>query len=498
MTTRCTVRELWKLALPLDTRLLAGVLGLERPVRWVRLGGVLSPIFPTLDDDDLALLDLRAVRASNPTLTPARIVRDLSRLGICALGLLGEVDRAAIGEANRANLPLLHLPDDSDLPHLVRAAQRLLRDRETQCEMQAATLYRRLIEGAAAGESVPTLVGHLARWSGAAITLYDREGNLIGQAGDAAQGTDEYTRALKAGENVIGRLTMASHDAQLGDFGALLLEQGAAALAVALAAEEAVQAAQAGGATGVAAAVRADEADAVIQSIARRHGYPLDQWHWAIVVQREAPDEAGLIGWANRVEEEATALGWQWSHHAGDGSDLLLLLAGHGPWGHPHHTFLGYLRETAPDLTIAAGEPAQRLAGLRETVAQAQDALRLGQRLLGSGQTHLHREMGLYRLLRHLHGSDEAADFVQATLGPLQAYDAEHGSALLVTVETLLAQGGNLSATAKALHLHRNSLAYRLDRIRAIGKVDPSAPADAFALRLALLLAPLVERRGAA
>ena len=52
-----------------------------------------------------------------------------------------------------------------------------------------------------------------------------------------------------------------------------------------------------------------------------------------------------------------------------------------------------------------------------------------------------------------------------------------------------------MSRAADALHLHRNSLSYRIERVRDIAGFDPLDPDDAFHLRLALFLAPLVDQR---
>ncbi|HVV75397.1 MAG TPA: helix-turn-helix domain-containing protein [Mycobacteriales bacterium] len=54
----------------------------------------------------------------------------------------------------------------------------------------------------------------------------------------------------------------------------------------------------------------------------------------------------------------------------------------------------------------------------------------------------------------------------------LQEYDATHGTGLVRTVRTWLANNGDTSATAAALSLHPNSLRYRIRRVQEIAKVD--------------------------
>lgn len=58
-----------------------------------------------------------------------------------------------------------------------------------------------------------------------------------------------------------------------------------------------------------------------------------------------------------------------------------------------------------------------------------------------------------------------------------------HG-VLRQSVVTLLEHGGDLSATASALRIHRNTLRYRLERVAALTGADPRRPEGLFRLRL--------------
>lgn len=79
---------------------------------------------------------------------------------------------------------------------------------------------------------------------------------------------------------------------------------------------------------------------------------------------------------------------------------------------------------------------------------------------------------------------DEAArrELTRSVVRPLQ----EAGRDLLVTAETLLAQGGALEASARALFVHVNTVRYRLGRIEEIAGLDLTDPRDAWTLQVAL------------
>ncbi|MCD8248659.1 MAG: helix-turn-helix domain-containing protein, partial [Lachnospiraceae bacterium] len=77
-------------------------------------------------------------------------------------------------------------------------------------------------------------------------------------------------------------------------------------------------------------------------------------------------------------------------------------------------------------------------------------------------------------------------DFVDRLLGPLERYDQRHTSNLLDTLSVYLSCGNNTKMTAEQLHVHYNSVVYRLDRIRSLLHVDLSDSEVCFQLRLAL------------
>ncbi len=81
-------------------------------------------------------------------------------------------------------------------------------------------------------------------------------------------------------------------------------------------------------------------------------------------------------------------------------------------------------------------------------------------------------DLGLYRLLATPEGRREASAFVDDWLGGLLAYDTERQAGLVHTLGVYLDHGGNYDDTAAALHIHRSTLRYRLQRIRELSGHD--------------------------
>ena len=66
------------------------------------------------------------------------------------------------------------------------------------------------------------------------------------------------------------------------------------------------------------------------------------------------------------------------------------------------------------------------------------------------------------------------------------------GSSLLETVAAFLEEGGSIEATARHLYVHPNTVRYRLRRAAELTGLTPTAPRDAYTLRLALTLGRLL------
>lgn len=502
-----SAREIWRLALPLGTTVAAGTAGLGRDVLWARTSSHLSTLFPGLGAGELALLDLQLARDLNPTLTLPRIIRALASVGISALALAAPIDEASIATAEEYGLPLFRLPAGTNLARTARAVIRLITDREAQEEARGAELYQQLTQRIAAEAGLEGLLAMLTEISGHSAVLLEPGGEIrLSHLSSsppppealvaAVPGWDSRETPVLVNSRIVACLRLVDRTGTLDRLSELAAEQGAAALALELAKQAAVTQAQQAIQGDLLDAVLAGESEEAIRARARGLGYPLDDLQWAVVAA--VPDEtaaADLARWVHRGQELLGGYGWHALASARENRATLLIAAKSAP---NTGSWLTELRatwnHTAIPLTLGIGEPAPGLPGLRASLRQAQDALDLGLRLFGPGSTHRHAELGLYRLLRHLQGQPELETFYQQTLARLVAYDQEHSSELVSTLEAFLATGGNVSRTAGLLHLHRNSLVYRLDRIQQITGLDPTDPEHAFSLKLALLLAPLRHR----
>jgi purine catabolism regulator len=150
-------------------------------------------------------------------------------------------------------------------------------------------------------------------------------------------------------------------------------------------------------------------------------------------------------------------------------------------------------RLAGPSISAGIGRPYADLRKLRQSYQEAEHAARISLATRGPSSTMSFEDLGAYRLLFLLRDQPELQAYCEETIGPLLRYDEEHDGHLTETLATFLELQGNLSETARRLHLHRNGLLYRLSRIERILEARLDSPTQRLALQLALLARPLLN-----
>lgn len=159
------------------------------------------------------------------------------------------------------------------------------------------------------------------------------------------------------------------------------------------------------------------------------------------------------------------------------GRDKFLLLAGTPTWSEVESALQRAAAAAAVDVTAAAVQsPTSAIPGAAE---QAQDLLLLA-RIGHPSSTTLHGLSDLaleYQLTRPGPGRDHLA-------GLLDALSPE----LIETLRVHLDEGVHRQRTARRLHLHANSVDYRLRRIAQLTGRDPGQPTGLWTLRAAVVV----------
>lgn len=118
----------------------------------------------------------------------------------------------------------------------------------------------------------------------------------------------------------------------------------------------------------------------------------------------------------------------------------------------------------------------------------AKISLEFGRNENKPGFRYIYHNTSTYRLLSILLNDNETLEIVNSILGNLVEYDKENGLDLITTFKSYMENKGNVSQTARALHLHRQSLLYRLKRIEEITQMSIENSDDIFLLELCMRL----------
>ena len=95
-------------------------------------------------------------------------------------------------------------------------------------------------------------------------------------------------------------------------------------------------------------------------------------------------------------------------------------------------------------------------------------------RLLGrSQQVVSFRRLGVQEMLLQVEEPASLLEFIARYVEPLERYDEQHSSKLLISLETFYDSGFNLQEAARRLDVHVSTLRYRLTRIEELLGVDP-------------------------
>lgn len=123
-------------------------------------------------------------------------------------------------------------------------------------------------------------------------------------------------------------------------------------------------------------------------------------------------------------------------------------------------------------------------------VREAQDAVTVAAAVRASGGALAYDELGAYKYLIRIEPDDAPEDAQVVAIRRLVEYDRRRRARLTETLERYLTAERSLATTARALHIHRNTLRQRLGRIEKLTGLE-LAGENSLALELAIKIVRL-------
>lgn len=531
MPSPILLSQIVRLALPIGTKLRpANAESRGKEVRWAVVVGVPLRRDAMVEQGDLVFC---AVRSDDPQWTEA--IDQLIGAGAAAVAMNQQPPASMLKKADAAGVPLLVLPEGANLREAHRATLTLIANRDAHLAQLTAKAYHSLVRLSAEGQGLDAIAKAMADLTGHYVVVQDKRlatvagvepetpgdkwKKTIAEIGSldslpagwtdrkqiAARTTTEDQQRLKSGYSrlvmpiVVGRLArgyvsiIAPDQEELDALDALVIEQGAAASGLEMSKAKAVNEAT--------KRLRGDFLDAVlagtipqqeIRRWAERIGHDITAPHAALIVSwPEIPNPPTMRRLETIVNGEISSGRALALTRVSDTDIAVFVNLGQDGALKPARTLAQAICDQSlkeyPKIKLLCGlgRPASTVSEWRMSHKEAGQAVATARRM-GEGGPLFFGDLSVHRLLFQLEGHPELTAFCNETLGALIEYDTAHNSSLIMTLAAYFTHHGNLSQTAEALYIHRNTLQYRMDRIAEISGFDLDNPETRLAVQLAI------------
>lgn len=521
-----------------DAEVVAGRAGMEREVRWAHVVDIPDPM-PWVSAGQLLLTTGFAWPAAPDD--QRRLVRDLVGRGLAGVALavpkyLAHFPEAAKEEADSARLPLLELPWEVPFATVTQAINGTILAEQYQVIEQSIRIHRELTQAAVTAGSLQDLLDTLGRLIGREATLEDAEGRVLAfwpgsQASDPVrQATLEQSRSpaqvlsqlerkghlerirtssvpvrIPADPEIhllgrvvcpiwlrgelVGTVWIVEGDQELSDLHLRAAEHAAVIAALHIANQRQLASVEVRLGSTFLDALLEGQFDATAHNLerARLVGFiPEASYRVGILVfQSELPlTREGVI----RRDRAAEHLRHRLSRVAGIPitsarlNQVAFLL---GEQDAPETVWVPGSSDPAAALVLGRAHPGAD--GVRRSYLEALSIVNHSV----AGEVRRYDDMLLLRVL----SGDEAARqaFLDQLLGPAQR--AKGGATLVSSLLTLAEFGFHRRHAAAALHVHPNTLRYRLERAGDLLHLDLADPEVRFRLQLAVNLMSVAHNR---
>jgi len=423
-----------------------------------------------------------------------------------------EPSATALDIARRADIALVRLGPATPLGAGILAADRVIARQAADGLQRASAVFDHVVAAEAAGVGVPELLELASGLFGCPIetcaTRCEISGALdpLTEVAGRASGTGvTRSRALEGIEPFVCARGVAAQDAQ-----------AARVLVTALAAVVARRSAITVSSGEVPLLSRSQLLNGLLfldaahreqlLAEARRLALPVEGWHIATCLEVVPTDGSrdGLRSEESRLAlSEATGrvalrhcqgVGGTWTLTSSWTAIILVQMTTARPEPQRARRIVGALDAALDELAerfpaararAGVGGAHEGLSGLRASLTEARVVLAGARTADGDPRVVAFDTYGIQRALVEWYASDPAQEAVAVQLAPLMALGGSRRDVAVRTLKTYLDEQGSLTRTSRALGLHRNAVAARLERIRKLMRSDLADPDERLALQLA-------------
>ena len=519
-----------------EARVVAGRRGLESDVRWAHVVEIPDPL-PWVREGQLLLTTgygWPRAAAEQRSLVRALVEKGLAGIALAVPKYFEWFPEVVVKEANRLGLPLVELPWEMPFARITEEVNGAVIAEQYRVIEQATAIHHALTRAAQEAESLQDIAETLGRLIVRAVTFEDPEGNVLGawQPDDdldpVRRATIEQGRApadvmqhltrlgywqavrdsagplrlpampdlglrgriacpVRLKDELVGVVWIIEGEQQLNQLDLRAAEHAAVVAALHVAHQGRLAAAEARLGASFLDTLLEGRFEATGRALerARLLGFSPEATHRAAVAVLDEPLPLGRDAIQKR-ERLAERLRWHLTSHGAMAVTSSQLR---------HVTFLLpaeldpariWAQVKGPGLSMAVGRAHPGPEGTPRSYREALSVVSY----VAPGELRRYEDLLIPRVLD---GDREAqSDFLENLLGPLK--EARGGGVLVDSVLCFARHGFRRNEAAAALHVHPNTLRYRLERVADLAALDLRDADTRFRLQLAAQLLSLPNK----
>ena len=146
------------------------------------------------------------------------------------------------------------------------------------------------------------------------------------------------------------------------------------------------------------------------------------------------------------------------------------------------------------DISIGIGRMKSGLLSAHESFKEAIKCIKFLKNYHFEHHILCYTDLGVHRFILQ-NSEEELIDFIEEVLGPLIKYEQSRKGDLLSSLIVYFEQNQNIKKTADSLHIHTNTLNYRLKRIEEILMIDFTDSQQLFNIQLASNIYQYIKKK---
>lgn len=119
-------------------------------------------------------------------------------------------------------------------------------------------------------------------------------------------------------------------------------------------------------------------------------------------------------------------------------------------------------------MKAGVGTAYEYIEEFKKSYQEARNALAISKIVTKEQKVYFYENLGIYSLIAQITNGKFLDDYIESRIGKLIKADQMQEGELCETLETYLEHNCNANATAEALFIHRNTMRYRMDKIKRI------------------------------